>query len=123
MDSDWALDRARENVEASYPVVGVLERLNETIQLLQAKYPKLFAGAAKQGNSIHVNVSLYKPGQSFGVLHSLGGIHRNPCRVKQAPLSASARDIWRRGLRLEYQFYQFINHRLDQQQISSKMSL
>ena len=40
----WALDRAKENIERSYPVVGVLEKLSETVKAIEDKYPKIFAG-------------------------------------------------------------------------------
>lgn len=42
-----ALDTAKRNVESSYPVVGVLEDLPETLAVLEAKLPNFFSGIAK----------------------------------------------------------------------------
>ena len=42
--SQWALDRAKENIEKSYPVVGVLEMLETTLEVMEAAYPELFKG-------------------------------------------------------------------------------
>ena len=42
--SQWALDRAKENIEKSYPIVGVLEMLQTTLQVMEFEYPVLFRG-------------------------------------------------------------------------------
>ena len=40
-----ALARAKANIEKHYPVVGVLERFRETLQLLEEKLPLFYKGA------------------------------------------------------------------------------
>ena len=41
-DSVFALQRAKRNVEAFYPVVGVLERMEDTLEVMEAVLPNLF---------------------------------------------------------------------------------
>ena len=43
-NSQWALDRAIENVERHFPVVGVLEELDLSLRLMQTALPGLFGG-------------------------------------------------------------------------------
>jgi dermatan/chondrotin sulfate uronyl 2-O-sulfotransferase UST len=43
-NSLWALDRAIENVEQHFPVVGVLEQRDETLRVMQAMVPRYFGG-------------------------------------------------------------------------------
>ncbi|KAL1429462.1 hypothetical protein MTO96_016302 [Rhipicephalus appendiculatus] len=45
VQSSWALDRARRNIERYFPVVGVLEDLNMTLALLEKHVPLFFRGA------------------------------------------------------------------------------
>ena len=40
-----ALARAKRNVEQAYPVVGVLEQLDATLEVLEARLPQFFDGA------------------------------------------------------------------------------
>ena len=47
MGSRWALDRAKQNVETWYPVVGVLEELRDTIDMLEIKVPEFFRNASE----------------------------------------------------------------------------
>lgn len=44
-NSRWALSRAKQNVERYYPVVGLLEYLNETVLVLENRLPMFFKGA------------------------------------------------------------------------------
>ena len=43
-NSRWALNRAIENVEKHFPVVGVLEDLDLTLKLMQKALPMFFKG-------------------------------------------------------------------------------
>lgn len=45
LNNDWALDSAKKNVEKYYQVVGVLEELNGTLDVLEEQIPQFFAGA------------------------------------------------------------------------------
>ena len=49
-NSDRVLQRAKENAERSFPVVGVIENLNETLQVLEHRLPNVFKGALKVRN-------------------------------------------------------------------------
>ena len=42
--SEWALKRAKQNVEKWYPLVGVLESFDQTLSLLELVLPKFFRG-------------------------------------------------------------------------------
>lgn len=44
LNNAWALSRAKSNVERYYKVVGVLEELNATLQVLEYKLPYFFKG-------------------------------------------------------------------------------
>ena len=43
-NSPWALAKAKQNVEQLYPVVGVLEMLEDSIRLLEEKVPFVVKG-------------------------------------------------------------------------------
>lgn len=47
LNNEWALQRAKNNVERYYPVVGVLEELNSTLRILESKLPYFFKGIQK----------------------------------------------------------------------------
>nr|CAI5818745.1 unnamed protein product [Callosobruchus analis] len=47
LNIDWALQIAKSNVEKYYTVVGVLEKLNDTMDVLEQKIPYFFKGAKK----------------------------------------------------------------------------
>ena len=55
-DSAAALQRAKSNVEKYYPVVGVLERMPETLKIMEKLLPNVFIGQISQnyhGNRDH----------------------------------------------------------------------
>jgi hypothetical protein len=45
--SRWALEQAKFNVANHYALVGITTRLPEFIRVLEAMFPRLFAGAEK----------------------------------------------------------------------------
>ncbi|XP_050304742.1 uronyl 2-sulfotransferase-like [Anthonomus grandis grandis] len=45
LNNQWALERAKKNVEKYYKVVGVLEELNVTLDALEVELPQFFRGA------------------------------------------------------------------------------
>lgn len=45
LNNDWALQRAKSNVDRYYSVVGILEELNTTLQVLENKTPYFFKGS------------------------------------------------------------------------------
>ncbi|XP_043468853.1 heparan sulfate 2-O-sulfotransferase 1-like isoform X1 [Leptopilina heterotoma] len=44
-NSKWALERAKANAIRWYPVIGVLDLMDETLQVLESSYPQFFEGA------------------------------------------------------------------------------
>jgi hypothetical protein len=46
-NSQLVLQRAKENVDRDFPVVGVLEDLNKTLSVLENRMPHIFKGAFK----------------------------------------------------------------------------
>ncbi|CAH1153867.1 unnamed protein product [Phaedon cochleariae] len=63
LNNDWALQTARSNVEKYYPVVGILEELNATLEILETKIPYFFKGAQKTYEKyfIHIQKSHDRP--------------------------------------------------------------
>lgn len=44
-NSKWALERAKANAIRWYPVIGILDRMDETLQVLESSFPQFFEGA------------------------------------------------------------------------------
>ena len=44
-NSKWALERAKANVMKWYPVIGVLDLIDETLNVLESTFPQFFEGA------------------------------------------------------------------------------
>ena len=59
LNNKWALREAKRNIEKSFAVIGVLEHMNTTLEVLQKKLPSYFRGAKnlylKKINSFHIN--------------------------------------------------------------------
>ena len=89
-----ALKKAKSNVEKFYPVVGVTEDMGQTIKVLEAKMPEMFAGAGNEyfNNS---NVKAYR--------------HQNPFKL---PVSKRVKAILVERFQHEIDFYQFCRQRL-----------
>ncbi|KAG5891841.1 hypothetical protein JTB14_030147 [Gonioctena quinquepunctata] len=47
LNNEWALKTAKKNVVRYFPVVGVLEEFNATLEILENKIPYFFKGAQK----------------------------------------------------------------------------
>lgn len=45
INNKWALQRAKANVVEWYPVVGILEYMEQSIDILEYKFPYFFRGA------------------------------------------------------------------------------
>jgi hypothetical protein len=45
--STWALQRAKENIDRWFPVVAVLERMTQSMEVLEQFIPTFFKGAVK----------------------------------------------------------------------------
>lgn len=61
------LAKAKARVERSFPVVGVIELINQTLQVAEDRLPGFFRGARdiywapefNQGNTARITLSLY----------------------------------------------------------------
>ncbi|KAJ8917617.1 hypothetical protein NQ315_000100 [Exocentrus adspersus] len=91
LNNEWALQNAKSNVERYYPVVGVLEELNTTLEILEDKIPYFFKGAQE----------VYK--------ESVLQIFKNK---KKPPILKVVQDKLRETLVTEYEFYEWIKSRL-----------
>ena len=43
--SKWALRQAKSNIDKWFPVVAVLERMSDSLRVLEHRLPKFFSGA------------------------------------------------------------------------------
>ena len=74
LNDEWALREAKLNIEKSFAVIGVLEHMNITLEVLQNKLPRYFSGVSElyfQNNSIHFNENYNKQNVSEKVKHYL----------------------------------------------------
>ncbi|XP_041461758.1 uronyl 2-sulfotransferase-like, partial [Lytechinus variegatus] len=99
---EWALKRAIENVKKHYVAVGILEELQDSLQVLEKVLPNMFKGALDsflrfeqiaQSNKSSVGVTKYK----------------------QKPSAKTALYVRNVLMKYEYQFYNWIKDRLHQQ--------
>lgn len=49
----FALSKAKTNIEMYYPVVAVLEKMEESLQLCELLLPQFFQGATKMWNQLN----------------------------------------------------------------------
>lgn len=78
LNSNWALSRAKNIVDRYYPIVGVLEHLNETAILLEEKLPLFFRGASEvYTKRISGNKNKYRINESYSYLIILHLKHNN----------------------------------------------
>ncbi|XP_077996011.1 uronyl 2-sulfotransferase-like [Glandiceps talaboti] len=89
--SQWALDRAMENVEKYFSVIGLSEEYEDTLKLYEATLPEIFKGA----------LEIYK---------TPGSIRSTKTKNKTGP-SPEVVEIMNERLALENEFYVFIKRR------------
>ncbi|XP_011700932.1 PREDICTED: uronyl 2-sulfotransferase-like [Wasmannia auropunctata] len=85
----WAMERAKANVIRWYPVVGVLDYMEESLNALAVEFPYFFKGAIRVYDH-------FRPKEKHPAISRL--------RVKDAAL--------RKGLAQEVEFYQWLKSRL-----------
>ncbi|XP_066956265.1 heparan sulfate 2-O-sulfotransferase pipe isoform X1 [Macrobrachium rosenbergii] len=90
----YALQKAKENVEKNYAVVGVLEDLNTTLTVLEHYVPRFFKGAKH----------LY-----WNEVQRFSKVNRN---IYKPPVSEKIKDIVRKNFTREIEFYEFCKRRL-----------
>jgi dermatan/chondrotin sulfate uronyl 2-O-sulfotransferase UST len=89
-----ALQKAKANVEKFYPVVSVIENVNMTLSVLEAKMPEFFNGA----------IEIYAEDEDIKE-----GREKNPYKL---PLSDEFKNIIRANFTHEIEFYNFCKQRL-----------
>lgn len=94
-----ALQKAKHNVDKHFAVVGLLEHLDKTMEVLEANLPKFFTGL----------VSLHKELGS----HQQDVKNRN--LIKKADIPASLRAVLRSRLASEYDLYEHVRQKLFRQ--------
>jgi len=97
LQSKWALETAKANIERWYPVVGILEDLQMTLFVLENELPLYFKGA------------------SHTYFRQLKEPHKNRGKSRRS-LPQNARQYLRKKLSYEYELYKFVKQRLKNQQ-------
>ncbi|XP_063845183.1 heparan sulfate 2-O-sulfotransferase pipe-like isoform X1 [Scylla paramamosain] len=97
LNNEAALSLAKRRVEAWYPVVGVLEKVNATLAVLQHHLPHYFAGVL----DLYHNDLLAAP-------------HYNR-NQQRPPTSPEVEAALKTNLSLEYDFYNYLKQRLGKQ--------
>ena len=100
-ESGALFSQAVENFHRHFPVVGVTEYFNQSVQVLEAYLPRYFQGASDviQKEAISTNQNTYKP-----------------------PVSAKVRSILARNMSKEIEFYHLAKQRLIKQYKSLRMN-
>lgn len=63
LNSEWALEQAKQNLLTKYALVGVTEQMEDFIVLLESTLPHMFHGITdryRQGDASHVRKTLHK---------------------------------------------------------------
>lgn len=99
-NTEVAMKKAKENVEKTYAVVGVLEELNKTLTVLEHYVPRFFKGALNTyWNEVHVfskiNRNIYKP-----------------------PVAEATKELVRKNFTREIEFFEFCKQRLHKQYLA-----
>jgi len=102
LQSKWALETAKANIEQWYPVVGILEDLQMTLFVSENKLPLYFKGASR---------IYYK---------ELKEPHKNRGKPRRS-LPRDARQFLQQKLSQEYELYSFVKQRLKKQQREIKL--
>eukprot|EP00057_Strongylocentrotus_purpuratus_P034242 XP_794450.3 PREDICTED: uronyl 2-sulfotransferase [Strongylocentrotus purpuratus] len=98
----WALERAIENVKKHYVAVGILEELQDSLQVFQKVLPDMFSGALDTFLRFEQIANRNKT--SVGVT-----------QYKKKPSAKTALYVQNVLMKYEYQFYNWIKNRMHQQ--------
>lgn len=100
-NSRWALNKAIENVERHFPVVGVLEDLHVTLKLMQKALPTFFPGiwdAYRQHIPQEKKLSY--------------AAKKTSVNSAQERLRQKAEEVMKAQFETEYEFYNYLRQRL-----------
>lgn len=93
--SRWALQRAKFIIEHEYAVVGILERMNQTLAVLERYIPRFFSGAQH---------TYYDQGYARR--------HENKDIKNKPELTEPVLEKLKQSLASEYELYEFCQQRL-----------
>jgi len=95
LGSREALQIAKHNVDHNFAVVGLLEYMSETMQVLEHKLPQFFAGASDYYKEISQSSKI-----------------QNKNTIKSSKISDDIRAVLRQRLSNEYEIYEYIKQKL-----------
>ena len=105
--STEGLRRAKYNVERFYKVVGVLERIEDTLKLIEKHLPKVFA---KNISRVYTGKTIDEKLHAGTVSHVIclfsGQVLNTYERMETHILREDMKNILRDTLHLEYEFYE-----------------
>lgn len=102
-NTEFAMQKAKENVERHYAVVGILEEMNMTLTVLEHYVPRFFKGAK----------SLY-----WNEMKRFSKVNKNIYKPKVAE---KVKDYVRKNFTREMEFYNFCRQRLHRQYAALKL--
>jgi len=102
-NSPWALRQAIENVELHYPVVGVLEEMDDSLMVMQSVLPNFFDGIHDRFGG---DEALHKNKQSYS---------EDSSAQEMEDYYQEVESIIKDQLITEYEFYNYIKQRLASQ--------
>lgn len=125
LNDKWALQKAKENVDAYFPVVGVLEELNKTLAVLEDRIPIFFKGVQHVyfkellgGLSGRLAVFIYFSSYvACWVCFLILEPHKNRNRWKPRRMNQLVKRHLKNQLSDEYDFYNWIRSRLRAQYV------
>lgn len=112
LNDDWALQTAKNNCERYYPVVGVLEEFNATLDALEQRLPLYFKSAKKL---YHRDLLGMFSKQKAKVKHVFFSENYKKGKKKQLIITEDIRSYLKTVLVKEYEFYDWVKMRLFQQ--------
>ena len=63
--SKWALHQAKSNIDKWFPVVAVLERMIDSLRVLEHRLPKFFSGAKQLYEELGGTIILHPDDASY----------------------------------------------------------
>ena len=90
-----AVEKAKENIEKSFMVVGTLEEMDKTIMVMECVMPDYMKGLIEMNQQTN--------------------IHKHSKHDKVIPLSSKAREVMKSRLSKEYELYDFVKEKLEKQ--------
>eukprot|EP00092_Neocalanus_flemingeri_P061716 GFUD01074283.1.p1 GENE.GFUD01074283.1~~GFUD01074283.1.p1 ORF type:complete len:192 (+),score=62.62 GFUD01074283.1:1-576(+) len=90
-----AVEKAKENIEKSFLVVGTLEEIDKSIMVMQSIMPEYMTGLVTLNQQPHP--------------------HKHSMHGKVIPISSKAREVMKARLSREYELYEFVRNRLERQ--------